>query len=125
MELEFLLLGEAADNPNGKLYVMAGWSQIHSAMFPTVARCGIAVSVIVPCPMTEPVSIHIRYSNNDKTISMDINGQVQPGRSSPGLQPPEQQRIFFVLNANFPVPKPGKHFITATLPNVTDQNRDV
>jgi hypothetical protein len=118
MELEFLLVGESADSPNGKLYVMGGgWNQIQSSVFPTVARCGIAVSIKVPSPVTEAVSVHLRYSNEAKTVLIEMDGQVQPGPFPPGVQPSKTQRLFLVMNGNFPVPAPGTYEITASLPD--------
>jgi hypothetical protein len=117
LELEFVLVGEAADNPNGKLYVMGGgWNQIRSAIFPTIARCGIAVSMLAPTPV-EPLTVHVRYCDAAKTISLEMEGKVQIGPLPPGAKLPEMQRIFFVLNGNFPVPKPGQYEITASLPD--------
>jgi hypothetical protein len=118
VELEFLLLGESADNPNGKLYLMGGgWSRIQSPVFPTVARCGIAVCVKVTYPATESVSIHLRYSNDAKTVQMEMDGQIQPRQIHPGVSNHKSQRIFFVLNGNFPVPAPGMYEISASLPD--------
>jgi hypothetical protein len=115
LELEFLLVGEAADNANGKLYVIGGgWSQIRSPVFPTIARCGIAVSVLAPTPI-EPLSVKIHYSDAAKTMSLEMDGKVQAAAPRAGAKLPPRQRIFVVINGNFPVPQPGRYEITATL----------
>lgn len=117
LELEFLLVGEAADNANGKLYVMGGgWSQIGSPVFPTIARCGIVVSVLAQTPI-EPLSVKIHYSDAAKTMSLQMDGKVQAGAPRAGTKPPPRQRIFVVLNGNFPVPQPGRYEIMASLPD--------
>jgi uncharacterized protein DUF6941 len=117
LELEFLLVGEAADNANGKLYVIGGgWNQIQSPVFPTIARCGIAVSVLVPTPV-EPLAVKIHYSDTAKTMSLEMENKLQPGVPRLGAKLPSRQRIFVVINGNFPVPKPGHYEITASLPD--------
>jgi hypothetical protein len=117
LELEFLLIGEAADSANGKLYMLGGgWTQIQSPVFPTIARCGIAVSVIAPVPV-QPLAVKIHYSDAAKSMTLEMEGKMQAGAPRPGAQLPPQQRIFVVINGNFPVPKPGRYMITASLPD--------
>lgn len=118
LEIEFLLVGEAADNANGKLYVMGGgWNQIQSPVFPTVARCGIAVSILSRNPQTKQITVHIRYENAAKTATLDMDGALQVATPPPGVKLPERQRVFFVLNGNFPIQAPGEYKITASLPD--------
>ncbi|MGB8413421.1 MAG: hypothetical protein WCE23_11405 [Candidatus Binatus sp.] len=118
LELEFLLVGESADNANGKLYVMGGgWNQIQSPIFPTVARCGIAVSVLARTPQPKQITIHIRYENAAKTATLEMDGALIAGPPPPGVKLPERQRAFFVVNGNFPVQTPGEYKITASLPD--------
>jgi hypothetical protein len=122
LTLEFLLVGEAADNANGKLYMMGGgWNQVQSTMFPTVARCGIAVSVLVPksedSSPSESILVKISYSDREKTTRLEVEGRIQVGAAPPGARLPDRQRVFFVLNSNFPVPRPGEYEITASLPD--------
>jgi len=117
LELEYLIVGEAVDNANGKLYVLGGgWSQIQSPVFPTIARCGIAVSVLAPTPV-QPLGVKIHFSDAAKSMTLEMEGKVQAGAPRPGAKIPARQRIFVVLNGNFPIPKPGQYEITVSLPD--------
>src|SRR5208283_633594 len=125
IELEFLIVGEAAEAVNGKLYMMGGgWNQIQSAVFPTIARCGIAVGISVYTKERRETPLHIVYSNDAKTneknpnvLSLELQGQVVSGVPRPGLTLPGVQRVMFVVNGNFPVPSAGKYRIEVFLPD--------
>jgi hypothetical protein len=120
-EIEFLLLADAAENANGKLYVMGGgWDRFGSQNFPTVARLGIAASVLVPKAVAERIEgvrlqFHFGSLSSPSAVSMDLTAQVET-MTPLGYAHPDVQRVFVVVNGNFPIPEPGKYEIRAHVP---------
>jgi hypothetical protein len=125
LELEFLIVGEAAEAVNGKLYMMGGgWNQIQSAAFPTIARCGIAVAVSVHTKERREIPVRVVYSNdpkqdekNQNVLSLELQGLLTSGVPLPGMTLPDVQRVMLVVNGNFPVPSAGKYRIEVFLPD--------
>ncbi len=119
-EIEFLLLADAVENVNGKLYVMGGgWDRFGSPNFPTIGRLGIAASVLVPKALAEKMQVlrlQFRYGSltSPSVVSMDLAAQVETN-TPPGYVHPDVHRIFVVVNGNFPIPQPGKYEIRAQL----------
>jgi hypothetical protein len=124
MEIEFILIADAVENVNGKLYVMGGgWSIFRSSSFPAQARFGIAVSVIISREETQAAhDIHINIAENSRRTqaqtamqqaeSLDIDGKIQVAHLS-GLDEHGTQRAFLALNGNLPIPHAGKYRVTA------------
>lgn len=126
MKLEFVLLADAVENVNGKLYVMGGgWRQFNSASFPAVARIGIAVSVLAePGDLPGPHQVHVRLCkagfDPNTTLAqlppgimvgvLDVHAQIQLAQPITA-----RQRNFVAFNGAFPLPQDGSYEITATL----------
>jgi hypothetical protein len=121
-EIEFLLLADAVENVNGKLYVMGGgWDRFGSSNYPTIARLGIAASVLVPREVAKKMQrlrlqFHFGSLASPSAVSMDLAAQVET-INPPGYVQSDVQRVFVVVNGNFPLPQPGKYEIRAQLPD--------
>ncbi len=130
MEIEFVLIADAVENVNGKLYVMGGgWTLFRSPSFPAQVRFGVAVSVLVSWEETEAQhDIYIKIVENpdrprqqtpmQQAMSLDINGKIQVMRP-PGLEETSVQRVFLAVNGNLPIPQTGKYRVTASAGNVS------
>jgi hypothetical protein len=124
MRLEFLLLADAVENVNGKLYIMGGgWTQFKTANFPALSRLGIAVSFIMDWEEIDKIHIaKVDISDEQKHFEMAFEARVTAGKPE-GAIPGSAQRVFLTLNLNLPVPQPGKYRITASLAD--EQKREV
>jgi uncharacterized protein DUF6941 len=120
MQLEYVLLADAVENVNGKLYVMGGgWTQFKASSFPALCRVGIAASVLVDWEETEDgrshgVKLVISDRADEKSFEMGLEGQIQAGRPDT-VAPGAVQRVFVTVNLNVPIPRPGKYQIGASL----------
>jgi len=118
MEIEFLIIADAVDGVNGKLYVMGGaWDRWTSRTYPSPIRLGIAVGLLVPWDETnEKQSVRLSIVDADgKPVVPDIDGEIEVGRP-PGLTPGTTQRALLTINAGFPMPKPGRYEVSVTVP---------
>jgi uncharacterized protein DUF6941 len=126
MEIEFLVIADAVENVNGKLYMMGGgWNQYRSPAYPGVLRIGIAVSILLSrqesghsagYPITFTLaSKDVPAQPNAPGMTLNVQAQfVVPPR--PNDMPPDaDQRVFVAVNGNFPLPKNGKYRVAATL----------
>jgi hypothetical protein len=111
MEIEFLIIADAAEVVNNKLYMMGGgWNQWRSPTYPAPIRLGIAIGLLVPWDETNekhPVRLSV-VDADGKAIVPDISAQVEVGRP-PGITAGSTQRALLAINAGFPVPKPGRY----------------
>ena len=111
MEIEFLIMADATEAVNNKLYMMGGgWDRWHSPSYPAPIRLGIAVGLLVPWDETNekhPVRLAI-VDADGKPIVPDIGAQVEVGRP-PGITAGSTQRALLAINAGFPIPKPGRY----------------
>jgi hypothetical protein len=129
MEIEFVLLADAVDYVNGKLYVLGGgWRQFKSPNFPAVARIGLAVSIIVGADQPASSSvIRIRFGERGvdpadlTTLSLPFGSapasvvEIQAQLQVTPLDPSAPQRAFVAFNSAFPIPRVGMYEITAAL----------
>jgi hypothetical protein len=115
MEIEFLIIADAAEVVNNKLYMMGGgWNQWRSPTYPAPIRVGIAVGLLVPWDQTNekhPVRLSIVDADGNAIVP-NIGAQVEVGRP-PGITAGSSQRALLAINAGFPVPKPGRYEVCA------------
>jgi hypothetical protein len=123
MEIEFVLIADAVENVNGKLYVMGGgWAVFRSASFPVQVRFGIAASLLVSWEETNAQhDVHIKVAENPdrprqaaNIQPLEIGSKIQVMRP-PGLEEGSMQRVFLAVNGNLPIPYAGKYRVTATV----------
>ena len=126
MEIEFLILSDAAEVSAGKLYLMGGgWNQWRAAAYPAQLRCGIAVGLLVPWDQTnERHAVRISLLDSDgRLVVPEMGAELEAGRP-PGITPGEKQRAMIAVNGVFPIERPGRYEIRATT-NPTEPHRTV
>jgi hypothetical protein len=123
MQLEFVLLADAVENVNGKLYVMGGgWTHFKAPSFPALLRLGIAVSVLVDwteCDEVHPLRIRLVGLGTRSPVEIDLDARISAGRPS-DLVPGTSQRVFAAVNLNLPLPEPGKYRVQAAMTDVPE-----
>jgi hypothetical protein len=118
MEIEFLIIADAVEAVNGKLYMMGGaWDRWASRTYPSPIRLGIALGLLVPWDETnERHRVRLSVIDADgKPVVPDIDGEIEVGRP-PGMTPGSTQRALLTINAGFPLPKSGRYEVSVAVP---------
>lgn len=118
MEIEFLIIADAVEAVNRKLYMMGGgWDRWTSPTYPSPMRLGIAVGLLVPWDETnERHRLRLSVIDGDgKPVIPEIHGEIEVGRP-PGMAPGSKQRALLTINAGFPLPRPGPYEVVVTAP---------
>jgi hypothetical protein len=117
MEIDFLILADAAQVADGKLYLLGGgWDRLAVQALPAMQMAGIAVGVLVPWAETNtPRSLTLTVEDDDGgTVVPPLTVRVEVGRP-PGLPAGAEQRVMVALNAQLALPRLGGYVITAAL----------
>ena len=115
-EVEFLLLADAVEALQGKLYMLGGaWDKWFAASYPTQARMGIALGISVPWESTNvkiPIKLRILDADGQLIGPGEISSAVEVGRP-PGITPGTRQRAILALNTFFPLERAGRFEVRA------------
>jgi hypothetical protein len=121
MEVEFLILADAVQAVNGKLYMLGGgWTMLHTPEVPTTHPLGIALGLRVPWQETNQ-----RHRLEIKMMSADgapvippIQAELEMGRP-PGLRPGAEQSAVIAVNAAVTFAELGRYEIQAAVEGET------
>jgi len=119
MEIDFLILADAAQVAEGKLYLLGGgWDRMAVNTLPAVQTVGIAVGVVVPWNETNtPHTLRLMIDDEDgATILQPVEVSLEIGRPA-GLSAGSDQRVTVAFNAHIPLAKLGGYAVTAALEN--------
>ena len=115
MQIDFLILADAAEVVNNKLYMMGGaWNAWRSSSYPAQVRMGIALGILVDWDETNerhPISLSI-LDEDGQVVVPEITAQVEVGRP-PGITPGTSQRALLAINAGFALKGPGRYELRA------------
>ena len=114
MDVEWLILADAAQVTGGKLYLIGGgWDKVTTNKFPLRQSMSIAVSFRVPWTETnERHSFEVEIESADGEAIAKVPGHFEIGRP-PGTPPGQDQRAQFAVNANWSINKPGGYVVIA------------
>jgi len=120
VEIEWLILADAAQVIGNKLYLLGGgWDRISpSKDFPFEQRCAIALAMKVPWNETnQKHAFEIEVCAEDQTTEelksiAKINGQFEVGRPA-GIPMGQEQRIQLAIDLRLKVDAPGTKIIIA------------
>ena len=122
MQLEWMILADAAQVVGGKLYLMGGgWDRITvNSPFPVQQRLAIAVSVKVPWNETNQkhtFEVEIISENREteelKSL-MKMGGQFEIGRP-PGTRQGQDQRLQLAFDVTLGLEAPGRKMVVAKI----------
>ncbi len=119
MDIDFLILADAAQVAEGKLYLLGGgWDRMALNSLPAVQTIGIAVGVIVPWNETNtPHTLRLMVEDEDgATIIQPVEVRLEIGRPA-GLSAGSDQRVTVAFNAHLPLSKRGGYVVTTALEN--------
>ncbi len=116
MEVEWLILSDAAQVTGGKLYLLGGgWDQVNVNKFPHPQNMAIAVSFKVPWTETNlKHNFEIEIAGGDGGTITSVPGQFEVGRP-PGLPPGQDQRAQIVVNVAWTIEAKGSYVIVARI----------
>jgi hypothetical protein len=115
MEVEWLILADAAQVVGGKLYLLGGgWSALTvNGAFPVQQRCGVAASFVVPWNETnQPQNAEIEIATEDGQSLARIEGKIEVGRP-PGIRPGQSQRVQLAADLGLTIEGPGTYVVIA------------
>ena len=115
MDVDWLILADAAQIVGGKLYLLGGgWDVLTvNAPFPAQQRCTIAAAFTVPWHETnQPLQVEIVVMDGDGASLGTISGQVELGRP-PGLPQGSDQRAQLAAEMGLTFPAPGTYVVVA------------
>lgn len=125
MEIEWLILADAAEIVNGKLYMMGGgWNRITAnSGLPLTKSFGIAISVTVPWSHTnERHQMEIEFQDADGNVLGKIGGAFEVGRA-PGILKGTTQRAQLALSITIGGLKAGPYRAAGRLLGYPDSER--
>jgi hypothetical protein len=120
MEVEWLILADAAQVVGSKLYLMGGgWDKLTvNSQFPVDQRCALALSLRVAWNETNQkhnfeIEIISEDSDTEQPRSlMKAGGQFEIGRP-PGISPGQDQRFQVALDMTLKIDGPGTKSVIA------------
>jgi len=121
MEIEFLILADAVQAVNGKLYMLGGgWTTLHAPAIPTTHPLGIALGFRVPWQETNQVhQLEIKMMDADGApVIPPIQAKLEMGRP-PGLRPGAEQSAVIAVNAAIKFARAGRYEMQAAVEGQT------
>jgi uncharacterized protein DUF6941 len=113
MEVDFVILSDAAQVQGDKMYVLGGgWSYIFTQRVPTVHQMSVTVGLLVDWMETNrrhDFKVEIRHEDTG-VVPVVIQGQFEQGRP-PGIPPGIQQRVMLTFNVQLPIEAVGQYAV--------------
>ena len=117
MEVEWIILADAAEVVNNKLYVIGGgWENLTvNSTLPHLYPCAIAAAFRVPWNETnQQHNVEIAIDNQDGQELLKVEGQVEVGRP-PGIPLGSAQRVQMAIKLGLPIEQFGTYGIIARI----------
>src|SRR5262245_29404288 len=117
MEIDFLILADAAQVSEGKLYLLGGgWDHLTVNALPAAQFVGVAVGVLVPWTETNtPHTLTLSIEDEDgNAVLGPLSVRVEVGRPA-SLPAGAEQRVLVAFNAQIALPRLGDYAVTVAL----------
>ena len=117
MDIDFLILADAAQVADGKLYLLGGgWDRLAVNALPAAHMLGVAVGVLVPwAEANSGRTLTLSIADEDGgTVLPPVSVRVEVGRPA-GLPAGAEQRVMLSFNAQVALPRLGDYALLATL----------
>ena len=114
MDVEWIILADAAEVVNNKLYLIGGgWETLTINSDPPLLHpCSVAVAFSVPWNETDQRhTMELSVDDQDGMQLAKVEGQVEVGKP-PGIPLGKAQRVQMAIRMGLPVQKLGTHVIT-------------
>ena len=126
MQIEWLILADAAEVTNGKLYLLGGgWNRITvNKPFPIHRPTSIAMAIKVPWHQTNELhTFDIEINDADGKSLGKARGNFEVGRPV-GMPQGMDQRVQLAINLNISIPKEGSYEVVVMLDGSTETRRE-
>ena len=123
VKVEWVILADAAEVVNGKLYVMGGgWEHFYVASgFPVQHAFALGVAFAVPWNQTnQPHTIELVIQDDDGDDLAKIEGEIEQGRP-PGIPPGQSQRVQIAIRFVVTLEKAGGYVVIARVDGREDR----
>lgn len=117
MDVEWIILADAAEAVNNKLYLIGGgWETLTiDSQLPVHYPCAIAVAFSVPWNETnQQHNIEIAIDDQDGAQLLKVEGQVEVGRP-PGIPLGQAQRVQMAVRLALPLQRMGTYSIVVRI----------
>lgn len=124
MRIEWLILADAAQIAQGKLYLLgAGWDMLHvNTDFPVQQHLAVAVAFRVPWNETnQRHAVEVEIQDQDGHQLFRAGGEIEVGRP-PGFPAGQDQRAQIALDMTLSFEQPGGYVVVA---HIQDQESRV
>jgi uncharacterized protein DUF6941 len=114
---DFLVVADAAQVAEGKLYLIGGaWNRLAISQFPGAAPIGIALGFLVGWEETNQArTASLTLENEDGMVVLGpIEMRIEVGRPA-GAIPGEEQRIVMAVNGQVSIPSSGGYAIVVRI----------
>ncbi len=116
MKTEFLILADAAQVANGKLFILGGgWTLYRSAVYPAQVQLALGIGILIEwseAGIRHPVTITMA-DEGGVLVMPELRGQVEAGKPEE-LGAGVTQRALLAVNAGLVIPRPGRYVVAAT-----------
>lgn len=115
MRIDFLLVADAAEVVNGKLYMLGGgWDLFHSPVFPTVTRIGIAAGILFETQELDQIHrVVVRISEiGGRDLLSPLEAEIRP---KPRPVKTEAARSIIALNPSLQIPGVGLYEVKVAI----------
>lgn len=118
MEIEWLILSDAAQVVGNKLYLLGGgWDVLTvNSGFPVQRRCAVSIAFRVPWTETNQrheFGVEITDDDGHRRLAK-LNGGFEVGRP-PGIRPGQDQRVQTAVDLALRIDNPGQYAVVATI----------
>lgn len=113
MDVEWVILADAAEVVNNKLYLIGGgWETLTiNSGLPVLHPCAVAVAFSVPWNETnQQHNVEIEIDDQDGKQLLAIDGQIEVGRP-PGIPLGDAQRVQMAIKLALPLEQSGRFVI--------------
>jgi hypothetical protein len=124
-EPEYLILADAAEALNGKLYLMGGgWDSIFVRDISQQVTVGIACGILIPYGETDDEhSLTLALEDQDgEQVTSPLTVKFKTGRP-PTLDRGASMHLPFAIKAEYPLPAYGTYVVRATVDNNPEATR--
>lgn len=123
MQVEWLILADAAQVVGGKLYLLGGgWDTlaVHTG-FPVQQHLALAVALRVPWHETnERHSVSVAVESEDGQVLATASAEFEVGRP-PGIPRGQDQRVQFAMSVPLTLERPGTYVAVARGPALEER----
>ena len=120
MEPDFLILAEAAEVIQNKLYMLGGgWTRLNASTFPVIHRLAVAAGILIGSDEAgrHSFAVEVRRDGEGAPVA-SVAGAFQAGGDTEQPSPP-RQRVVLTWDLNVTIDSPGEYMVELHLDGET------